>query len=72
MNKMITWAQQAVERQSAGEYPNYSYVIYSDNVDNCGSWAIKCLAQGGVNVSVSYLLSWTQLPSVLEYSEAKR
>lgn len=66
MDAMLSWVHQRVKNQNNGHYGNYGYVIYSSNVENCGSFAITCLQQAGINVTPTYLKSWLQLPSLIK------
>ena len=67
MDRMLNWVHQILRAQNGGHYGSYGYVIYSNNVDNCGSFVIKCLAQAGISVSLPYLRSWLQLPSFIKH-----
>ncbi len=66
MDNMIMWAHMLIQQQKKGHSGSYGYVIYSGNVDNCGSFAIKCLQQAGIQISLPYLKSWLQLPSLIK------
>ncbi|WP_445358035.1 hypothetical protein [Microbulbifer sp. ANSA005] len=66
MDKMLKWIHQRVQNQNQGHYGNYGYVIYSSGVENCGSFAIECLQQAGISITLPYLKSWLQLPSVIK------
>lgn len=65
MDAMLNWAYSQVVSQRNGHFGSYGYVIYGSNVDNCGSWAIKCLGQAGISIELPYLKSWAQLPSLI-------
>ncbi|RQP25402.1 hypothetical protein [Piscinibacter terrae] len=66
MDTMLNWVHQLTEQQNVGHFGSYGYVVYSNNVDNCGSFAIKCLAQAGITVQLSTLKSWIQLPTLIK------
>jgi len=66
MDKMLNWVQEILKNQNNGHYGRYGYVIYSNNVENCGSFAVKCLQQAGIVVTVPYLKSWLPLPSLIK------
>jgi hypothetical protein len=66
MDKMLRWARGLVEDQKAGHYCSYGYVIYSPNVDNCGSFAIKCLAKAGIQITLPGVKSWIPFPSLIK------
>jgi hypothetical protein len=65
MDKMLNWAYELTVHQSAGHSGNYGYVVYSDSVDNCGSWALKCLAKADILIQLPTLKSWVPLPSLI-------
>lgn len=60
--KMIGYVEEI--KKSAN--PNYGYIIYSSNVDNCGSGVIKILAQAGISVTLPRWKQWLQLPSLVK------
>jgi hypothetical protein len=64
-DQMLRWISQLLRDQQQGTYQNYCYIVYSNNVDNCGSFALKCLQQAGINLPLDYLKSWIQLPSLI-------
>lgn len=64
-DRMLIWAHRLVQNQNAGQATSYGYVIYSNRVDNCGSFAIKCLREAGINITLPYLKSWLQLPTLI-------
>lgn len=66
MDAMLNWVQALVDGQDAGHFGAYGYVVYSANVDNCGSFALKCLAQAGIVVTLPNLKSWIPLPSLIK------
>ncbi len=66
MDRMLNWVQDLLTLQSAGHYGSYGYVIYSNNVDNCGSFTVKCLAQAGIIVEIPALKSWLPMPSLIQ------
>ncbi len=65
MDTMLNWAHSQVLNERNGHFGSYGYVVYGSNVDNCGSWAIKCLGQAGISIELPYLKSWAQLPSLI-------
>jgi hypothetical protein len=65
MDAMLNWANEIVSDQDNGHFGSYGYVIYSNNVDNCTSWALKCLAQGGIVITLPTLKSWIPIPSLV-------
>jgi hypothetical protein len=66
MDAMLNWVQTKVKDQNAGHFGSYGYVVYSGNVDNCGSFALKALNQAGIVVTLPTLKSWLQLPSLIK------
>jgi len=54
------------ESVKSGAPPSYGYIVYSTNVDNCGSFAIKALAAGGISVTLPRWKTWLQLPSLIK------
>lgn len=65
-DQMLMWAHRLVQSQNAGQATSYGYVIYSNKVDNCGSFVIKCLQQAGISITLPYLKSWLQLPTLIK------
>lgn len=65
MDRMLNWVHELLKKQDAGHSGNYGYVVYSNNIDNCGSFAIKCLEQADVRISLNYIKQWMQLPSFI-------
>ncbi|MBI3134470.1 MAG: hypothetical protein HYZ14_07305 [Bacteroidetes bacterium] len=45
---------------------SYGYIVYSNNVDNCGSMVLKALAQAGISVTLPRWKQWHQLPSFIK------
>lgn len=66
MDDMLNWAYKLVVAQHQGHFGSYGYVIYSNKIDNCGSFACKCLAQAGIQISLSYLKQWLPLPTLIK------
>lgn len=61
-DQMLAWAH----RLGNGQPISYGYAVYSNKVENCGSFAVKCLAQAGIPVTMAYLKSWIQLPTLIK------
>jgi hypothetical protein len=66
MDSMLLWTHRFVQDQTQGHYGSYGYVIYSSNVDNCGSFAIKCLHEAGIDITLTGLKSWLPFPSLIK------
>ena len=66
MDNMLAWVHRTVQNQQAGQFTRYGYIIYADHVGNCGSFAVKCLEQAGIRISMHYLKTWLQLPTLIQ------
>lgn len=65
-SRMLDWAKNKVSEQNTQHFDNYSYFVYSNNVDNCGSFALKCLSQAGISTTLPTWKSYLPLPSVIK------
>ena len=45
---------------------SYGYVTYSDNVDNCGSFAVKLLRRAGLPIDIDTIYGYLSLPSLIQ------
>lgn len=67
-NQLLAKVDKMLADEKAHQHFNYGYVVYSDNVDNCGSMALKLLSEVGIDLD-HLQLGWKEylpLPSLVK------